>query len=51
MLHPGRVGGALKLAMEDTSRAVIKREGRWASDEVMVYVRASLEGSVLVLGH
>lgn len=47
-LHSGRIGGASKLANEGTSRAVIKKEGRRASDILMVYVRPNLEDPVWV---
>ena len=47
-LHSGRIGGATRLAAKRISEAVIKTEGRWSSDAVMVCVRANTEDPVWV---
>lgn len=47
-LHSGRIGGALKLAMEEANMIVMKKERRWASDAPMVYVRSNIEDPIWV---
>ena len=43
-----RIGGATKLAAGVASNAVIQREGRWASNASMRYVRANMEDPIWV---
>ena len=47
-LHSGRIGGATKLAAGGASDTVIQREGRWASNAFMRYVRANMEDPIWV---
>lgn len=47
-LHSGRIGGATRLAARGVPEAVIKKEGRWASDSFLVYVRANMRDPELV---
>ena len=47
-LHSGRIGGATSLAAKGVSEAIIKKEGRWASDSFLVYVRANMRDPELV---
>ena len=47
-LNSGRIGGAPSLAAKGVSEAIIKEEGRWASDSFLVYVRANRRDPELV---
>ena len=47
-LHSGRIGGRTKLAVGGANDTVIQREGRWASNAFMRYVRANMEDPVWV---
>lgn len=38
VLHSGRIGGAINLAVMGTSTLVIWREGRWFSNALLTYV-------------
>ena len=46
--HSGRVGGATRLAEMGAPPWVIQREGRWASQEFMGYVRSNVEDPLWV---
>ena len=47
-LHSARIGGGTRLAATRVPEAVIKKEGKWSSDTLMVYVRANMEDPVWV---
>ena len=42
-LHPGRIEGAIRLVEMGAQPSVIQREGRWASQAFMGYVRSNTE--------
>ena len=47
-LHSGRIGEATRLAEIEKPPWVIQREGRWASQAFMGYVRSSMEDPLWV---
>ena len=47
-LHSGGIGAETNLAARGASNAVIQREGRWASNAFVRYVRANMEDTVWV---
>ena len=45
-LRSGRIEVATRLAAKRVPEAVIKKEGMWSSDAIMVYIRANMEDPI-----